>query len=46
MTWNVKLIIHAHKLVHLQGLKGALDIFCCFVLTALTGARMAIMETL
>lgn len=46
MTWNVKLIIHAYNLIHLQRLKGALDNPCCFVLTALTGAWTAIMETL
>lgn len=46
MTWNDKLIIHAYKLMHLQGQKGARDNSCCFVLATLTGAWMAIMETL
>lgn len=45
MAWYPKLIIDIYKLIHKPRLKGAFDNSCCFVLTALTGAWMAIMET-
>ena len=45
MAWNPKLIIDIYKLIHMPGLKGAFDSSCCFVLTLLTGAWMAITET-